>query len=96
MIPEREIRRLFSADDLQRIRASVDAAEGRTAGEIVPYVVGASDVYESAVWKGATLGALLAALIAALVQTFGEFWDLAPLLWIALPTAPASARSPRA
>jgi putative membrane protein len=77
---------LFSEQDLKAVRGAVAAAEGQTSGEIVPFVVDASDTYEGSVWKGAALGALGASLLAALVFTVAEFWG-GGVLWIGLPAA---------
>ncbi|NUO79672.1 hypothetical protein HUU05_06325 [candidate division KSB1 bacterium] len=52
--------RLFTSTDLERIAAAVKAAEGQTAGEIVPFVVASSDDYEAALWRG---GFALSALV---------------------------------
>ena len=75
----------FSPDELAEIERAVKAAERRTSGEIVPYVVGRSDDYPQAAWKGACAGALVAALAAAAVRAWGGFWGPAPAWWLALP-----------
>ena len=67
---------LFSEADRERIREAVAAAETRTAGEIVPYVVRASGGYPVAVWKGASAGALLAAVVALAVAWGYGGWGL--------------------
>lgn len=51
---------LLTDADLARVRDAVAAAERRTSGEIVPYVVRTSGRYDVAVWRGAALGAVLA------------------------------------
>lgn len=89
-------RDLFDASEKDAIRRAVEEAEGRTAGEIVPYVVGASDEYEGALWKGGVLGALAMALLAGLVRAWMALRWLAPplleewggggmLLWLVAP-----------
>lgn len=55
---------LLSDAEMAAVRAAVAEAEKRTSGEIVPYVVPASDAYPNALWKGATLGALAGPLLA--------------------------------
>ncbi len=47
--------KLFSPTDLSRIEKAVKEAELRTGGEIVPYVVQASDAYEHALWRAGSL-----------------------------------------
>lgn len=51
---------VLTDDERRRILEAVRAAEERTAGEIVPYVVARSGRYEIAVWRGALGGAALA------------------------------------
>jgi len=80
----------FNASDLEAVRRAVAAAEAESAGEIVPYVVAASDPYPGAAWKGATFGALLAALLAWAVVRWGDFWG-GQLFWVALPAAAGAA-----
>jgi putative membrane protein len=63
--------RIFSAQDLQRIRAAVRAAEEQTRGEIVPMVVQNSGRYEAC----ALLGGLFAMLtLAGLLMFERESW----------------------
>lgn len=64
----------LSEAELARIEAAVAAAERRTSGEIVPYVVGACDDYPDAAWKGAVLAALGAAAAAAIVHRLAGEW----------------------
>ncbi|HEX2645527.1 MAG TPA: hypothetical protein VHU81_21180 [Thermoanaerobaculia bacterium] len=82
-----DLERFFSSAELDAVEAAVREAEARTSGEIVPYVVAASDEYPTASWKGAAFGAFLAPLIAAAAYQYGEFWATHVLLWIALPAA---------
>jgi len=81
---------LFSERDLEAVRQAVAAAEGETSGEIVPYLVEASDAYEGTLWKGVALGALGAALLAAVAHAVAGMWG-GGALWIALPAAAGGA-----
>ena len=81
----------FSDADREAIRAAVAAAETGTSGEIVPFVVAASDEYPNAAWKGAALGALLGALVAAGAYAWGGFWGSWVPLWILVPPAGGAA-----
>ena len=64
--------------DQDRIKEAVAAAERRTSGEIVPYIVGRSGGYEVAVWRAASLGAALlmglGLAVAALYEGWGYGW----------------------
>jgi putative membrane protein len=66
--------RLFTQSDRERITAAVQAAEGKTAGEIVPYVVERSDNYEDAAWRAALLFAFAALGALVLLRRFTSFW----------------------
>ncbi len=76
---------LFSEDDLRSIRDATTAAESRTGGEIVPYIVERVLDKDEARWRGAALGALGAALVAGLVNALGGFWGGYGVWWITLP-----------
>src|SRR4051812_50188357 len=82
-----DIDQLFTAADREAVREAVRAAETGTAGEIVPYVVPASDAYAGAVWKGTALGALGGPLLAWAAFSLGGFWGTHLNVWIALPAA---------
>lgn len=69
-------RPLFSDAERDRIREAVAAAERRTSGEIVPYVVRQSGGYEVAVWRAAAAGALLATAVALAVAWLNDGWGL--------------------
>lgn len=82
----------FSASDLEAVRQAVVAAEAESSGEIVPYVVPASDPYPDAAWKGAAFGAMAAALAAWAVHRWAGFWGGGELLfWMVLPPAAGGA-----
>lgn len=67
------VARLFSESDLARIKVAVVEAEGKTSGEIVPFVVERSDDYEVAEWRG---GALLGTTVAIIFAALHELTDL--------------------
>ena len=87
MDPDRvtEARGLFDAADLESIRAATAAAEERTSGEIVPYLVKRLGEHPEVRWKGAALGSLAACLIAGGLHSLGGFWGGAGVSWITLP-----------
>lgn len=80
-----KVEKIFTQADRDAIAAAVRAAEERTGGEIVPVVVEASDEYEVATWRAATLGALIASLVAAVVYGAADLWSPFIVAWIALP-----------
>lgn len=65
---------LFTDAEREAIREAVAAAERRTSGEIVPYVVGQSGAYEVAVWRAASAGAVLAGAVALAVAWAYDGW----------------------
>lgn len=62
--------------ELQRIREAVTAAEARTSGEIVPYIVERSGEYEVAVWRGAAFMAVGTMAVAVAVLQVYDGWGL--------------------
>jgi putative membrane protein len=76
---------LLSDADRAAIRRATEAAEGRTAGEIVSYIVERIDDHAEARWLAATLGTLSLALIAGAVHAIGGHWGGWGVLWITLP-----------
>jgi len=68
------VSRLFSEQDLARIKAAVEDAEKRTSGEIVPFVVERSDDYERAVWRGASAAGGLVVLMFLSLHAFTALW----------------------
>ena len=70
------MKNILSESEHDRIREAVVKAEGRTSGEIVPFIVPRSDPYEAAIWKGAAAGSVLALLAAVLVFNFYQGWGL--------------------
>lgn len=79
-----DVQSFFSPQEVNEIEQVVKDAETATAGEIVPYVVGRSDPYHEAFWRGACLGALALAMAAAAAHELGSFWGYG-LLWLAVP-----------
>lgn len=81
----KKIFRLFSNSELARIAEAVKNAEGKTSGEIVPFVVERSDAYESALWRGGF--ALSASVGLGIVLGYELSTTWFPLLLIEILTA---------
>jgi putative membrane protein len=75
------LERLFPEGDRERIRATVDAAERHTSGEIVPYVVERSDHYEEAEWRCGAVLAAVAILGVVIAHNLTTVWLPVDLLW---------------
>ncbi|MEM0961301.1 MAG: hypothetical protein AAGK21_02015 [Bacteroidota bacterium] len=67
---------LFSDAERERIRGAVSAAEMRTSGEIVPYVVRRSGTYDVAVWRAASGAALMVGIVFLGVAWAYSGWTL--------------------
>jgi putative membrane protein len=67
---------LFTDADRERIRVAVANAERATSGEIVPYVVARSGMYEVALWRGGAIGAFVAAVAGLGAGAAYEGWGL--------------------
>lgn len=76
---------IFGEAARAQIREAVQRAEGKTSGEIVPYVVVASDTYAAAHWLSSLLGALLAPLVAVFVHYKLDLWGLPFAIWVMTP-----------
>ncbi len=77
--------RFFSGQELAAVEAAVRAAEGESGGEIVPYVVDASDAYPEAAWVAAALGAVALPLLTALAHWAAGWWGVEWTLWMIAP-----------
>lgn len=75
----------FDQAALDAVARAVGAAEERTAGEIVTYVVEECDPYPEATWRGGLYGALLGAAAAAAVHATSGAWGASLLVWSLLP-----------
>lgn len=67
---------LFTDAEKENIRQAVARAEGRTSGEIVPYIIEQSSRYDVAIWRGASLAAVLAMALAVIVMQVYQGWGL--------------------
>ena len=80
---------LFPPSEREKIDAAVREAERVTSGEIVPYVVGQSDHYETAEWRAGFLAWFVAFIAMALLPGFRGEWTrfdpvaIAPLTLLA-------------
>lgn len=65
---------LFTRKDLDRIAAAVKEAEGKTSGELVPYVVDRSDEYDEAELRATIAGGILPLVVILIIQKFTSLW----------------------
>lgn len=68
---------LFTEAEHTRIQNAVAAAEGRTSGEIVPYIVPHSSAYASVVWKGASFFAVVTLAVVMVFFQVYQGWGFA-------------------
>ena len=70
---------MFPEQEQEKIAAAVREAEKATSGEIVPYVVGQSDHYETAEWRGGFLGGFIAFVAMTFLRNaFGDWTRFDP------------------
>lgn len=69
----------FTAEEQERIRLAVAAAERGTSGEIATMVVPRSDSYREAVTLAAVLGAATVALVIAIISRHVTIWSYLPM-----------------
>ena len=75
----------FRPTDLEAIREAVAEAELSTSGEIVTYIVGESDDYPEAGWRGAGIGALAGLGCGVAAHAWSEVWA-SPVTWLVAST----------
>ncbi len=80
-----ELERMFTVEDREAIAAAIRSAEGITAGEVVPYVVGRCDSYRGAAWSAAAWGGVIGAAVSGLVHWLGGYWASPAGLWSTVP-----------
>ncbi len=64
----------FAQQELDRIQEAVRSAEGKTSGEVVPYVVFQSDEYDEAELRGALAFSLIPAILYFCIMMFTDVW----------------------
>ncbi len=65
---------MFPQAEQEKIAAAVREAEKVTSGEIVPFVVGQSDHYETAEWRGGFLGGFIAFVAMTFLRNAAGDW----------------------
>lgn len=64
----------LSQEELNQIAEAVKTTEEKTSGEIVPYVLPASDVYEEAYWRGSAFSMLFTLLLFLAIRYLSDYW----------------------
>jgi putative membrane protein len=82
-----KVSHLFQPGDFDKIRAAVEEAEKKTSGEIVPYLVDASDEYEEAEWRCGFLVAVLMLVGSAAFHHYSDIWLPLDFAYLMLATA---------
>jgi putative membrane protein len=80
---------VFTSEDLKRIEAAVREAEKQTSGEIVPYVVHASDPYDDALWRSGLLFGILTLTTFVVIHSFSQSWETFELVQVGIGTLAA-------
>lgn len=73
---------LFPEGELDRIIEAVRQAESGTCGEIVPYVVAASDLYPETIWRTAAIAGGIPLLALGLLPFIGDGWFGIGVTWV--------------
>lgn len=81
----------FSKEDRDRIVAAVVDAEGKTSGEIVPFIVEQSDIYEDAEWRGAVLCSIIVFCLLVALREWTTIWLPLEITTIGLATLTSGA-----
>jgi putative membrane protein len=68
------ITRLFTQNDLQHISAAIAAAETKTSGEVVPFVLEQSDDYDEADYRAALTGGVLPLMLLLAARNLTDLW----------------------
>lgn len=76
---------LLSAADLAEVQAATTAAEAKTSGEIVPYLVEQADEHLDGRFRAALLGAVFATVLAGVVHESFELWGPPIFFWMVVP-----------
>ena len=76
---------LLNASELAEVQAATTAAEQRTSGEIVPYLVEQSDEHVDGRYRAALLGAVLATAVATALHEGLELWGPPLYFWMMVP-----------
>ncbi|REJ85534.1 MAG: hypothetical protein DWQ36_02945 [Acidobacteria bacterium] len=69
-----QVERYLGEDELERVRSAVAAAEQRTSGEIVTYLVGRCDSYPESPLRAGIVGGAVTLAASMLVFLFAPLW----------------------
>lgn len=76
---------LLGPAELAEVQAATTAAEARTSGEIVPYLVEQADEHVDGRYRAAVLGAVLATAVATALHEGLDLWGPPLVFWMLVP-----------
>lgn len=76
---------LLSDGDLAEVQAATAAAEARTSGEIVPYLVAQADEHVDGRYRAGLLGAVVATALATALHEGLDLWGPPLVFWMLVP-----------
>jgi putative membrane protein len=82
---------LFTESDLEHVMTAVRDAEKGTSGEIVPYVVAASDGYVETIWRAAAAASGIALVTLGAIALLADTWLRIGVAWTAIIALAAGA-----
>jgi len=82
-------KKLFTPDELKRIKEAVETAEAQTNGEIVPVFAKQADFYEVALWRAGAVFCLLAVIVLLAIDFTTNWLHWTPIYFWLLTIAAA-------
>lgn len=71
---QKSLENYLSEEEQNQIAEAVEMAEGKTSGEIVPYVLRSSDAYEEAYWRGSAFLMVFTVVFFLVIRYLCDYW----------------------